>query len=1482
MRYKLLSIIIISFVFLASLFLLNTNRKNDSVREGASLKKTKKELKENKKINNTIAAVNSQKEELSGIEVNLNHKKDLKKSNTKVKKEEFDEEENKFDEPDKFVQYEVGIRTKPGQTKPDYPKNYKIVELNKAVEKRFGVNLQKYNSSFKEVQGTPLPWNERGPGNVSGRTRGLIVDPDDASGNTWFAGSVSGGIWKTTDAGITWTDKTPALPNIATTVLAMASSNHDIIYAGTGEGFYNVDAINGDGIFRSTDHGNSWNQLASTANNYDFQNVNRIIVDPSNANNVFACANIGFYYSGSSSSSGVFHSTDGGTNWNKVYSSSARVQQMVANPENFNTLFATVNGLGVIKSLDRGLTWNTTTGIITSGRVEIAVAPTDTSRMYAAVESSTGSDLFMSTDAGSTWTLVNDVSGNNPNWLNGQGWYDNTIVVSPYSEDTLFVGGVNIYKISMAPGTDTVKTFSASTTNTSSFLGYINWGGSLLYGSTGTGTEFHGAPINLSPDDYISVEIRFGPGMTQKAHRFLYGPSWGYTYQDYVTVPFQVWDITNNRQLMVSFRDFANDGQFDLAPYDPNNIPREYIFVNAVPYDASNPDPNIAQTGGMRYKNIYAGWYVLADGATWDPNNLPVSKISINYSKIIAKLRNSKQVTNWYAGAGYPYSHADHHNLITIPVDQATNSFRILDANDGGASISNDGGVNWTQITTYQTTQFYGADKNPVADQFIGGMQDNGTWFSDLNPGADSAYHQALSGDGYEVDWKYDDQNMILGSLYYNRIYKSTDRGLNWNAASNGLTDANNSGRSPFMTKIAKTNLDPDLVFATSMSGVWRSDNFADSWTLTPVSGHYNGSFSQIKISQANPQMVWAGTYMNSTYGIFVSGDGGLSFNKANNYTDVTMGRISGLATHPTQDSTAYVLFSYSQAPKILRTTDLGQTWTDISGFGTGTSSTNGFPDVAVYCLLVMPNHPDTIWVGTEIGLFQSTDNGANWALAGNGIPNVAIWEMKLVGDQVVVATHGRGIWSAALPWLSGYTLPSVTKSPRVNPLGQDPNGNLLVPIALRSSYDSTHIFINGNHANKIEANAAAKDSVIKIPIIADGTDTVYAISYMNGHQYKSSTQIKQVKALMAAQVTYINNFNSASNDFYGSGFSLSTVTGFMSDAIHSPHPYSNNTNNTYMLLVPITVASEKATFSYDDVAIVEPGDPGSVYGDDNFWDYVIVEGSADGTNWIPISGAYDARLDANWLSAFNSSGTGDSLMFVHHSFNLLDNFTAGQNILIRFRLYTDGAATGWGWAIDNLSIQENAVPVELTSFTANSIENSVNLVWQTATEKNNSGFEIQRSKDKITFSKIGYVNGFGSSTEKHSYSFVDEKAISGKSYYRLKQIDFDGSFSYSPVVEVVSVLPNEFKLAQNYPNPFNPTTTIKYQLPAAGRVVLTIYNSLGERVKTLVDEIKDAGYYQIVWNGRNEVNTNVATGIYIYRIQSGKFMDIKKMILIK
>jgi len=192
-----------------------------------------------------------------------------------------------------------------------------------------------------------------------------------------------------------------------------------------------------------------------------------------------------------------------------------------------------------------------------------------------------------------------------------------------------------------------------------------------------------------------------------------------------------------------------------------------------------------------------------------------------------------------------------------------------------------------------------------------------------------------------------------------------------------------------------------------------------------------------------------------------------------------------------------------------------------------------------------------------------------------------------------------------------------------------------------------------------------------------------------------------------------------------------------------------------------------------------------------------------------------------------------------------------------------------------------NILPVELASFTSLVLQNekTVQLNWTTATETNNSGFEIHCKEQNATdWETIGFVPGFGTTTEPKSYSFTDEGIETGTYKYRLKQIDYDGTYEYSIEIEIeFDFTPREFILSQNYPNPFNPSTIIRYEIPERGFVTLKVYDVLGNEIATLVNEEKSIGSYAVEFNA-----TGLPNGIYFYQLQAGSFVETKKMILLR
>ena len=226
-----------------------------------------------------------------------------------------------------------------------------------------------------------------------------------------------------------------------------------------------------------------------------------------------------------------------------------------------------------------------------------------------------------------------------------------------------------------------------------------------------------------------------------------------------------------------------------------------------------------------------------------------------------------------------------------------------------------------------------------------------------------------------------------------------------------------------------------------------------------------------------------------------------------------------------------------------------------------------------------------------------------------------------------------------------------------------------------------------------------------------------------------------------------------------------------------------------------------------------------------------------------------------SWTS--QTSGTSQTLNDVFF-INDFTGFAAGDNGVI-------------------LKTTDGGVPVELTSFTVNVVDENVVLDWTTATETNNQGFAVERKTGEGTYEQIGYVAGFGTTTEPKAYEYTDSKLATGNYTYRLKQVDFDGTTVYSEEVNVVVEIPLEYTLEQNYPNPFNPSTTISYTIPEDGFVKLAIYNMLGEEVATIVNTTQKAGKYDINFNA-----SKLSSGVYVYRLESANFTAAKKLMLMK
>ena len=377
--------------------------------------------------------------------------------------------ERPFDEPMQFAKFNAMKRLAPGATTLPVDRYITALEHNS--------NMPQYSSAL----GVTLPptgvagpdntavssWTYLGPGNIGGRVRGLVIDPTTPT--TMYAAGVAGGVWKTTDGGGSWTSVGGSLANLAVNSLAMDPKSPGTIYAGTGEGYFNIDAVRGAGIFVTNNGGNSWSPLGNTANDSDFYFVNKLVVSPVNSSRIYAATR-----------SGVFQSTNGGTSWTQVLSSSSNngCFDLAIRTDKANDYIFASCGTFAQAYIWRNTTADTTpsnwTQVFTAGSnmglTSIAIAPTNQQHIYALAATTASGNfedgllgVYSSTDGGATWATKYANSGSNSlaNMLLtnyyaascegtyiSQGWYDNVIAVDPANENTVWVGGIDLFRSS--------------------------------------------------------------------------------------------------------------------------------------------------------------------------------------------------------------------------------------------------------------------------------------------------------------------------------------------------------------------------------------------------------------------------------------------------------------------------------------------------------------------------------------------------------------------------------------------------------------------------------------------------------------------------------------------------------------------------------------------------------------------------------------------------------------------------------------------------------------------------------------------------------------------------------------------------------------------------------------------------------------------------------------------------------------------------
>jgi len=401
------------------------------------------------------------------------------------KREKFrDNGPKRMDKPQEALDYFLEQRLAPGMRVYPIERVQRIArDLRDARPAPGGVGVA--GQPEMALPGGLDAWREIGPGNIGGRTRAIVINPDNP--DIIYAAGVAGGVFKTIDDGQTWNPTSDFLSNIAFSTLAMDPTNPDVIYGGTGEGFFNGDSVRGLGIFKTTDGGQTWTQLESTVNSDPddpdavpfgaFFYVNKIQVSPTNPSRVYAATRFG-----------VWRSLDAGESWEFVLGNTNAVDPGVAlndagfsfagatdlqirtdqSPDVLFAAFGSFTQDGLYRSTNGGTTWQKvgTGGTLDrpdQGRMTIAIAPSDQDVVYVAMADNDGAmiDVFRSEDGGLSWSprldqgdqfsplLFSNVPFGNGCFGNGsfaQGWYDNIVAVDPTDPDVVWIGGVDLFR----------------------------------------------------------------------------------------------------------------------------------------------------------------------------------------------------------------------------------------------------------------------------------------------------------------------------------------------------------------------------------------------------------------------------------------------------------------------------------------------------------------------------------------------------------------------------------------------------------------------------------------------------------------------------------------------------------------------------------------------------------------------------------------------------------------------------------------------------------------------------------------------------------------------------------------------------------------------------------------------------------------------------------------------------------------------------
>ena len=749
------------------------------------------------------------------------------------------------------------------------------------------------------------------------------------------------------------------------------------------------------------------------------------------------------------------------------------------------------------------------------------------------------------------------------------------------------------------------------------------------------------------------------------------------------------------------------------------------------------------------------------------------------------------------------------------------------------------------------------------------------------------------SGNVYAVTKAYNSKHGVGVYTTDGGLFKSSDAGISWSKISSTDFATNYFNGCDIISISSSTILFAVNKNNSTYGGIYRTTDSGTNWSLVasvlPTTGYRRIALVQ---DPSNSNTVYAAYQSENTgspdyglKGIYKTTDGGatwtqlsdpptLASTSSRSYLNTQGWYDNVIAVDPHNSSNLY-----AGGVDMVKSTDGGSSWSQLTFW----HSSFGTPVVHAdhHVITFDPNTANVVYGGNDGGIYKTTNGGATWTNLNNGLEITQYYggAVAASGTNYQGGTQDNGHhkydgsgtnWTEVKGGDGGYA--EIDQS---NPLVAYEE-YVYLDIAKTTNGGSSWSDVQNGLTDAQNSSACLFIAPFSMNpensnVLIAGSDNSWLTTDAAANWSSSSSTLSSgAKVSAVAAVNSASPYLGFAGTTDGKVFKCTSMTG-TGDTWTEITPPSNN--GAYVRRITVDLNDKNKIYvcysGYNNSSgqkhIWYSSDQGANWSDistglpDVPVHSLVIDNNDDQKLYIGTeTGVYQTSdRGTSWSKA--GSGMPDYIpvdqLVIQSSTNKLFAFTHGRSVFVT----------------------NSALPVELTSFSSLVEGGNVKLNWETKTEVNNYGFEVERKLETEGWNNLGFVPGHGNSNSAKLYSFTDNFPTGGSQFsYRLKQIDIDGSFEYSDIIET-EINIESFQLAQNFPNPFNPTTIIQYTVPHKSTVLLEVYDVLGKEVSTLVNEDKAGGSYEVNFNANN-----ISSGIYYYTLKAGSFTETKKMFLLQ